>query len=264
MIKYFLPIAYCLLLTINLFAQDDGSRFEVFLRKEDNSPQTGKSVYIVNQTSGDSLVVTEVSGKPGLYRRDTTGIAMYSLYSDGVLLTERFHPTSEIMNLFSISHYPEYDNLVLWDFDDYQTDQDSVDVCFWVDTTTGSWRSYMQATADTTSTDSQYVHYVFSFKALRNVSAISDTLFKVEYQTSVADTDTTAIRLFVYEGSTQRYAESAMTASASWTKKAIRKSQGTLSSIVEGDRFALIVRVKVRYNVSKPYVWLSEIEERWW
>jgi hypothetical protein len=189
-------------------------------------------------------------------RVDTTRIATLPDVSD----------SSQYYYWRSVSHdhYPSYGNLVPWDLNDYQTDQDSVFICFWQEAAT--LKPYIEIKADSASTDSQYVHLVYSFTAPRNVSAISDTLFIVEFKTSVADTDSVGCELLVYEGTTARYATDTMTASATWTTKAITNAQGTLSDIVKEDRFQLIIRVKALNSSAAvdPTTWISRIRERWW
>lgn len=93
--------AFCFfLLPFSLFSQD--SRFEVFLRKSDNSPQTGATVYVQNLASSTQYTLSEVVGSPGLYRRDNVPLGVYAIYVNGALkTTNRFHGTNRIYLTFS-------------------------------------------------------------------------------------------------------------------------------------------------------------------
>lgn len=91
----FLAVGFWLLAVGLLFAQN--SRFELFLRSTSNTAVTGASVYIVHMTTGDSLLLTEVSGKNGYYRRDDVTFGNYKIYVNGSLsTTQKFHPTDRI------------------------------------------------------------------------------------------------------------------------------------------------------------------------
>lgn len=80
-----------------LFPQSADSRFEIFLRKSDNSPQTGSTVSIKNLGTMTDYALSEVVGSPGLYRRDDVPVGMYAVYVNSVLkTTNRFHPTNQI------------------------------------------------------------------------------------------------------------------------------------------------------------------------
>lgn len=88
-------ILILLFFPLSFFGQD--SRFEVFLRKSDNSPQTGASVYCQNLASGGTYTLSEVVGGPGLYRKDNVPLGVYAVYVNGALkTTNRFHGTNQI------------------------------------------------------------------------------------------------------------------------------------------------------------------------
>jgi hypothetical protein len=107
---------------------------------------------------------------------------------------------------------------------------------------------------------------VFEFEAPRDVSDITDTLLFIEFQTSSSDSDSTAIQPFVYENSTQRFAaDSAIVSNDAWLETAVRKADGSMGSIVAGDRFLLIIRVIAQYgSTTNPSTWLGRIRERWY
>lgn len=89
-------LIFALLMTAALFAQN--SRFEIFVRNPStNLGLSGATVYIVHEVTGDSLNLTEVSGKPGLYRRDNVEFGNYKVYVNGALATTgKFHATNRI------------------------------------------------------------------------------------------------------------------------------------------------------------------------
>lgn len=90
-------IILILSLSIFLQAQTEDSRFEIFLRDGTNKGVTGASVYIVHMSTGDSLLVSPVVGKTGLYRRNNTAFGKYKVYVNGVLNTsDRFFATNRI------------------------------------------------------------------------------------------------------------------------------------------------------------------------
>jgi hypothetical protein len=193
-------------------------------------------------------------------RVDTTKIATIDTVLDLVSDSSQYY----YLRALSKSHFPDYGNMVPWDFT--LTDTDSVFLCTWVDTTTNSWRNYFQVQADTNSTTKQAIYLVFEFEAPRNVSSVTDTFITIEFQTSSADSDSTAIQPFIYENSTQRFAaDSAIVSNDAWTETVILKSAGSLSSVVAGDRFLLIVRVVAQYGATtNPSTWLGRIRERWY
>lgn len=193
-------------------------------------------------------------------RVDTTKIATVDTVLDLVSDSSLYY----YWRALSKSHFPDYGNMVPWDFT--LTDTDSVFLCTWVDTVTNSWRNYFQVQADTNSTTKQAIYLVFEFEAPRNVSSVTDTFITVEFQTSSADSDSTAIQPFIYENSTQRFAaDSAIVSNDAWIETVILKSAGSLSSVVAGDRFLLIIRVVAQYGTpTNPYTWLGRIRERWY
>jgi len=88
-------VFFIFLIPFSLLSQD--SRFEVFLRKSDNSPQTGATVYAQNLASSTQYTLSEVVGAPGLYRRDNVPVGVYAVYVNGALkTTNRFHGTNRI------------------------------------------------------------------------------------------------------------------------------------------------------------------------
>jgi len=90
-----LIVSFFFLFPFVLFSQD--SRFEVFLRKSDNSAQTGASVYVKNLATDNQYILSEVVGAGGLYRRDDVPLGVYSVYVNGALrTTNRFHGTNQI------------------------------------------------------------------------------------------------------------------------------------------------------------------------
>lgn len=91
----FLAFGFWFLAVGLLFAQN--SRFELFLRSTSNTAVTGATVYVVHMTTGDSLLLSEVSGKNGYYRRDNVEFGNYKIYVNGSLsTTQKFHPTDRI------------------------------------------------------------------------------------------------------------------------------------------------------------------------
>lgn len=157
-------------------------------------------------------------------------------------------------------HFPPFKNLVPWD--SMEVAEDSVDICVWVDSTSGSWRTYHQIQAKSTTSTEQHIFLVMEFVAPRAAPDVGDTLFDVEYTTSSTDTDSSAIKLMVHEGSTRDYIDAALTASTSWTNKIILGD--SLDNVASGDRFKLIIRADVTYGATtNPYVRISKIEERW-
>lgn len=93
-------VLLCFLLLISqAFAQED-TRFEVFLRNASGSPVSGAVVYIVHMVTGDSLLVSPVAGKTGLYRRDDVEFGNYKVYVNGALsTTKKYHSTDREYNL---------------------------------------------------------------------------------------------------------------------------------------------------------------------
>lgn len=92
-----LALGLLAILGSGLFSQSADSRFEIFLRKSDNSPQTGSTVSIKNLGTMTDYALSEVVGSPGLYRRDDVPVGMYAVYVNSVLkTTNRFHPTNQI------------------------------------------------------------------------------------------------------------------------------------------------------------------------
>jgi hypothetical protein len=148
--------------------------------------------------------------------------------------------------------------MVPWNLNDFQTAQDSVDICFDVEAST--YKPYMQVELDAAASDSQYVFPHFAFTARRDVNNITDTLFVVEYKTTSADTLDVAIKLQVYEGTTERYSATTQSASTSWATLPVLKTDGTMTSITEGDVFYLVPQIKV----DGDSLWLGRIRERWY
>lgn len=70
----------------NLSAQN--SRFERVFLTSAGALATGKVIYIVNTSTSDSLLLTEVVGKPGYYRKDSVPYGEYKVYIDGSLSTQ--------------------------------------------------------------------------------------------------------------------------------------------------------------------------------
>jgi hypothetical protein len=154
--------------------------------------------------------------------------------------------------------FPEWDDMVLWNWNDFRTSQDSVTICYFKDPTT--YYNYMQAERAAGAADSHYVFPSFDFVAPRDVSDIADTLFIIRYKTTSADTLNVGVKPMIYEGTTARYIQTDIVASTSWTTMTVRKSYGTLSSIVEGDEFSLILYCKL----DGDSLWVGRIEERWY
>jgi hypothetical protein len=211
--------------------------------------------------SADSIVVMADSGLGGggvVNLGDTVRVrAHVDTLSVGIE-----NDTLHAWRAFSRSHFPDYPNMVPWDFT--LTDTDSVFLCTWVDTTTNSWRNYFQVQADTNSTTRQEIYLVFEFEAPRNVSSVTDTFITIEFQTSSADSDSTAIQPFIYENSTQRFAaDSAIVSNDTWAETIILAD--SVSNVVAGDRFLLIIRVIAQYgSTTNPSTWLGRIRERWY
>lgn len=155
-------------------------------------------------------------------------------------------------------HFPQWSNMVPWNLNDFRTSQDSVDICYFVEAST--YWPYMQIEKDAAATDSQYVFPHFAFVAPRDVSDITDTLFAVRYKCTSADTLNVGIKLMVYEGTTARYTATDIVASTSWDTLVVLKTDGTMTSIVEGDEFYLIPYCKV----DGDSLWIGRLEERWY
>jgi hypothetical protein len=154
--------------------------------------------------------------------------------------------------------FPEYDDMVLWDYNDFQTGQDSVDVCYFVEYATNY--NYLLAEKDAAATDSQYIHLHWSFIAPRDVSDITDTLFIFRYKTTSADTLNCGALPIIVEGTTVRYKPTEIVASTAWDTIAVLKSYGTLNLITEGDQFSL----DIRFKVDGDSCYGEMLEERWY
>ena len=87
-----------LLLFTSIWAQN--SRFEKVFRKTDGSFLTGATIYIVNQSTGDSLQLTEHSTRTGTYYRDNVKWGLYKIYVNGALVTSNYWHGTDRARLF--------------------------------------------------------------------------------------------------------------------------------------------------------------------
>jgi hypothetical protein len=72
------------------FAQTT-DRFErPFYRSGSDTLITGASIYIVNSSTGDSLLLTEHATKPGVYYRNSVAYGSYKIYVNGALSTTAY------------------------------------------------------------------------------------------------------------------------------------------------------------------------------
>lgn len=88
--KLSLFISFLTILLVNLiFAQT--SRFEKTFRTSADVLLTGATIYIVNQTTSDSLQLTEHATRDGVYYRDNVAYGHYKIYVNGTLLIQNYY-----------------------------------------------------------------------------------------------------------------------------------------------------------------------------
>jgi len=80
---------FLLLIFAGLLAQT--SRFEKTFRKSDGTLLTGATIYIVNQATSDSLLLTEHPTRTGTYYRDNVPYGHYKVYVNGALITKDYY-----------------------------------------------------------------------------------------------------------------------------------------------------------------------------
>ncbi|OGB61470.1 MAG: hypothetical protein A2Y94_13910 [Caldithrix sp. RBG_13_44_9] len=80
---------FVFLLISSLFAQT--SRFEKTFRTSADVLLTGATIYIVNQTTGDSLQLTEHATRSGTYYRNSVAYGHYKIYVNGALQIQNYY-----------------------------------------------------------------------------------------------------------------------------------------------------------------------------
>jgi hypothetical protein len=222
----------------------------------------GDTLYIRNHVDGVTIDIFQDT-----LRVDTTKLATQyyvndtlSAYWDTTNVRVIVRDSSQYYHWRAKSKYrfPEYDDMVLWDYNDFQTAQDSVDVCYFVEYTTNY--NYLLVERDAAASDSQYIHLHWTFVAPRNVSDITDTLFIFRYKTTSVDTMNCGALPIIVEGTTVRYKPTEIVASTAWDTIAVLKSYGTLNLITEGDQFSL----DIRFKVDGDSCFAEMLEERWY
>lgn len=77
-------------------------------------PTSGKVVYIVNESTADSIRMNEIAGKPGFYRSSTDNVpyGLFKVYVDGSLNTQKIWVGSSRIRTFIEGVDPEADNRI--------------------------------------------------------------------------------------------------------------------------------------------------------
>jgi len=88
--KFSFLISLFIVLFFNLiFAQT--SRFEKTFRTSADALLTGATIYIVNQTTSDSLQLTEHATRSGTYYRNNVAYGHYKIYVNGTMLIQNYY-----------------------------------------------------------------------------------------------------------------------------------------------------------------------------
>lgn len=88
------------------------SRFEKTFRTSSGTLLTGATIYIVNQSTGDSLKLTESSTYDGVYYRDNVPYGHYKVYVNGVLRRQNYFFAAVRERNFIETLDPDADNLI--------------------------------------------------------------------------------------------------------------------------------------------------------
>lgn len=82
-------ILFIFLLSISILIAQT-SRFEKTFRNSDGELLTGATIYIVNQSTGDSLQLTEDATRDGVYYRANVSYGHYKIYVNNVLVVQDY------------------------------------------------------------------------------------------------------------------------------------------------------------------------------
>jgi hypothetical protein len=196
-------------------------------------------------------------------RVDTTNLATQNFVNDTTKIVAQDTSRQYFWRSKSGFKYPQYGDVILWNYEDFQTSQDSVSVCYFTENSTLT--PYLQANLQSAASDSHYVFPIWYFNAPRDVADIAGTLINFVYKTTSADTLDNGVKLYLFKlnpfsAATKLYEATGIVASTSWDTLSISKTDGTVNTISADDHFAVMAQIKC--DGDTVYVaWLEQIWE---